>query len=197
MLLLLPPPYSLIWQLSATGDIITRRVRAHTYPGYTHTHTQTAKQEKKPNLACPLLSLLIWQLTTCIEMCVCVCVCVRECPGFFSYFVPATIQWQTSKLPSLLLCVCECACRFRLSLKEANLFREWQLVQSFSPNNEKCVGWAAAKTAPTPTHTHTQTQRDKYSYWACKKRRHNYCPYNWLAWLSKAHKGSARTLHNN
>jgi len=47
-------------------------------------------------------------------------------------------------------------------IKETNLFREWQLVQSFSPNNEKCVGWATAKTTPihphTQTHTHTNTQ---------------------------------------
>lgn len=76
---------TLLWKLSATGDLITRRVRTHTYiktaPGYTHTHTHfQAKLEKKQNstaLACPLLLPVLIDLAAHnLLRCVCVCVCV-------------------------------------------------------------------------------------------------------------------------
>jgi len=141
---------------------------------YTHTHIQTRRgytqiHRRSSNLmafARPLLlSVLIDLVAYNLSDCMCVCECVQ---APFSSIVPATIQWQTNKLPYIALYAVVFASQPKKKkenkkIKETNLFREWQLVQSFSPNNEKCVGWATAKTTPIHPHTHTYPNTQTHS----------------------------------
>lgn len=136
-------------------------------------------------------------------MCVCVCVSVQA--SLATSCLPQYNGKQASCHRCFCVYVCACVCAsvravFVLAQKKRTFFGNGNLCKVFRRTMKSAWVGQQQRQLPhlhTQIHIHTQTHRDKYSYWACKKRRHNYCPYNWLAWLSKAHKGSARTLHNN
>lgn len=133
------------------------KARTRAYIPGTHTHIQLSRRRSRTWPA-HCLSLLIWQLTICIDMCVCVCVCMSVQASSATSCLP---QYNGKQASCLSVCVCV---PFSSWPKRSEPFSGMATCVKFFAEQWKVRGLGSSKDS---SHTYTPTQRDKYSYWAC------------------------------